>query len=254
MRTKIRPLILLLLGFFVLAACQNPSKSIPKKILFIGNSYTAQVKNRLTTMLENSPYKETTFEFITKGGATLKRHLNDTKVLDKIIAEKWDYVVLQDQSQVPALPEEAESFHNSVDTFTQHIREAGAQPLLYMTWGRRDGDQRNKEIFPDYQTMQNKLTEAYLSAAKRNHIAIAKVGEAWSIVRQHNPSLGNELYKKDGSHPSDKGAYVVCSILFRSLFNDSLNTIHYENVLQKDEWEIIKQAVLNTDSQTPTSK
>ncbi len=106
-------------------------------------------------MLANSPYRNVTAQFITKGGRTLEKHLGDKNTLTTIKNGNWGYVILQEQSQTPALPGKyQQSFLRSVKAFTHIIRKAGAKPVLYMTWGRRDGDAMNKDLFPDYETMQ----------------------------------------------------------------------------------------------------
>jgi hypothetical protein len=220
----------------------------PQRILFIGNSYTAQIKDSFTYMLTNSSHKATTCEFITKGGATLKQHLANEKIKEQIRSGNWDIVVLQEQSQTPALSEESvKSFHTSVDIFSKLIRDAGAEPVLYMTWGRRDGDVKNKEVFPDYATMQQKLTEAYQSAAKRNKISLAPVGQVWALVRKHDKELGISLYKKDGSHPSAKGAYLVSCVFLHLLFQDALETIQPKDSLDSREQSIIHKAAISVD-------
>ena len=130
-----------------------------------------------------------------------------------------------------------------MDAFTEKIRNAGAEPVLYMTWGRRDGDSKNKRVFPDYETMQQKLSDAYRNAAWRNKITLASVGEAWRVVRRENEALGNDLYSKDGSHPSPKGAFLASCVLFRTLFGSSLESVQGQGVLQQHELDLIRKAV-----------
>jgi hypothetical protein len=230
----------------VLQASQHEPNSVSKRVLFIGNSYTAQIRKSLTHVLANSAYKQTAFSFITKGGATLQQHLADKNTLNQIKTGHWDFVVLQDQSQRPALPgQQAKSFHNSVDTLSKLIRHAGAEPVLYMTWGRRNGDLQNKDVFPDYDTMQKRLCDAYRKAAKNNKALLAPVGQAWSLVRKRDKALGEDLYKKDGSHPSSKGAYLASCVFFRTLFNDSLESLQPQGPLSKHERKLITDAVLS---------
>lgn len=225
-------------------ASRNRPAAVPRRILFIGNSYTSQVKKSLMQMLAQSPHRQTTFEFATKGGAALLHHLADTKTLDRIRTGNWDVVVLQEQSQLPALPgKPGEAFQKSVDDFSALIRKAGAEPMLYMTWGRRDGDATNKTLFPDYATMQKKLSTAYRKAARRNGISLAPVGEAWSLVRRRDKALGTALYAEDASHPSGKGAFLVSCVFFRALFNDRPESIRYRGTLNRRERQAINQAV-----------
>jgi hypothetical protein len=234
------------------------SKPVGNRVLFIGNSYTSCIQKQLADALASSPYKRTTFEFITPGGRRLKQHLDNPATLKRIRTGNWDAVVLQDQSQTPALPgKPSQSFHASVDALTKHIRRAGAKPVLYMTWGRRHGDPRNKTLFPDYDSMQKKLTAAYRAAAKRNKIDLAPVGDVWAIVRKTDPALGNKLYAKDDSHPSSHGAYLASCVFFRALFDDSLETMPTAGGLTEAEAGKLKNIALNNSGpsrNTPAAK
>ena len=195
------------------------------RVLFIGNSYTAPLKKALPAIIEQSSTVEAEVSFITKGGFTLERHLANPATHEAIQNGNWDFVVLQEQSQTPALSGTPQaSFYRSVKELCKLISESGATPVLYMTWGRRDGDQKNPEQFPDYTTMQRKLTAAYQQAARSNRAQLVPVGEVWSRVRQQDKALGLELYRKDGSHPSDKGTFLIASAFMKALFNDPLKS------------------------------
>ena len=69
-------------------AVQDISTTTPKRVLFIGNSYTSQIRKSLMTMRANSPWQDTTFEFITRGGATLQQHLANTNTITAIVSKK----------------------------------------------------------------------------------------------------------------------------------------------------------------------
>lgn len=220
--------------------------AVPKRVLFIGNSYTKHIRSTLDEALKASPYKRTTFEYQIKGGATLAEHLEMGIAMEKIQSEDWDIVVLQCQSQTPALPGSyEESFHDSVEVFVEAIENAGAETVLYLTWGRRDGDDMNKDIFPDYKSMQEKLTDAYEKAARKNKATVAPVGEVWSVVRRKDSKLGTELYAKDGSHPSKKGAFLATCVFFRVIFEDSLDYVGAKAELSDDEATLIKEIVMD---------
>ena len=207
-----------------------------KQVLFIGNSYTAQTKGALLHLFASSPHQDAKFEFLTKGGATLQKHLQNPDIPKAIRSGCWDFVVLQEQSQTPALPgKHGESFQDSVDTFSEIVRKAGATPVLFMTWGRRDGDKRNPEVYPDYDTMQRKLASAYRLAACRNKATLAPVGEAWSLVRKSHPDVGLGLYRNDGSHPSGTGGFLGACVFFRVLFQDDLGHVRPYGMMGKEE-------------------
>lgn len=239
-------IVIISLNTLFLGAAPEKERSVPKRVLFIGNSYTAQIKEELLHMLAHSPYQETTFEFITKGGATLQQFLTDGSTLKRIRTGKWDVVILQEQSQRPALPGKYEkSFHMAAAMFTLLVRSAGAEPVLFMTWGRRDGDVQNRRLFPDYATMQKRLSEAYRTAAKKNEAILAPVGQAWFTVQQWDKALWRNLYARDGSHPSSRGAHLASCVFFRVLFGDSLESVQSRDKLSNRERHIIREAVLS---------
>ncbi|MFP6873539.1 MAG: hypothetical protein VCA55_08510, partial [Verrucomicrobiales bacterium] len=92
---------LLILNFLSLLALS--ATAAPRKILFIGNSYTGQVRSAAIRFFAASPQKEIRLEFITPGGKTLKQHSEEALTMDRISGGGWDVVVLQDQSQTPAI-------------------------------------------------------------------------------------------------------------------------------------------------------
>lgn len=191
-----------------------------KRVLFLGNSYTDYIIRSLMKMMLESAYKQSIFEFKSAGGYTLQQYAEDEDVIRRIKSGDWDYVVLQGHSRRPVLKETAQSFQQSIDVLSKIIRESGAEPILYMTWGRRDGDLSNREILPNYNVMQSLLSTAYRSAAVRNSVLLAPVGDVWSKVRRKDEMLGDDLYSNDGSHPSVKGAYLVSTVLYQVIFGE----------------------------------
>ncbi|MGB0153474.1 MAG: DUF4886 domain-containing protein [Verrucomicrobiales bacterium] len=215
------------------------------RVLFVGNSYTGQVRATFLSMLKGTEAENIHFEFITPGGCTLGRHLENDKTVKTIEEGDWDLVILQEQSQTPGLPGKfGDSFQDSADKLCRMIRTAGAEPVFYMTWGRRDGDSRNSGIYPDYDAMQEKLTDAYEKAARRNKAEIAPVGIAWKKVRKEFPELGEKLYKADGSHPSALGACLVTSVFFQEVFGGDLKTMGAPKGVTDEEFGQILSVVL----------
>jgi hypothetical protein len=215
-------------------------------ILFIGNSYTNDIQTVFKQLLAKSYYSECSVDHVWGGGITLGELLSNGRAIKKLDQRDWDVVVLQEQSQLPALPEKhAIEFHNAVDNLVKEIKKRGAKPILYMTWGRRDADSEYEKLFNNYEVMQEKLTAAYINAAKRNDVQIAPVGEIWSKIRGQNDTLGRELYQNDGSHPSVKGAYLASCVFIHELFGDDLSTIVDHEEMIRDECNLIKKAILS---------
>jgi hypothetical protein len=213
-----------------------------KKILFIGNSYTSQCSDTITKLFKNeSPDWKLTFH--TKGGKDLAYHLAEPATEKLIGSQKWDFVILQEQSQKSGLGgKSSQGFHDAVASFSKIIRDTGSTPCLYLTWGRKAGDKKNPKIYPNYQAMQKKISTAYFKAGKNNQARILPVGLAYSKVKQQDQALFESLYKKDGSHPSAIGAYVVSSVFWGSLTGQDPTTIKWRGAIEKPKALMLRQA------------
>lgn len=216
----------------------------PQRVLFIGNSYTEHMRPCLSKMLDSSPWKQSHFEFITHSGMRLDQHLADSSTVQKIHTGQWDRVVLQEYSRLPALQgAPVESFQVSVARFNQEIRNSGAKTLLYMTWGRRDGDAENKLVLPDFKTMQRQLTQSYEAAAEQNQAGLVPVGLVWSKIREKDSVLGQALYDADGSHPSAKGSCLAAAVFLSNLFSTDLSAESRPDAFNAKEWDLVRLAL-----------
>jgi len=196
-----------------------------KRILFLGNSYTGV--NNLPQMVANlalSLGDTLIFDSNTPGGYTFQGHTTNATSQSKIAQGGWDYVVLQEQSQLPSFPFSqfaAQSLPYAI-TLVQQIFAADscAKPLFYMTWGRKNGDQSNCASNPPvctYAGMQHLLRERYLLMGDTTNAEVAPVGAVWRDVRANNPSI--ELYQTDESHPSLEGSYLAACTFYASIFH-----------------------------------
>ena len=157
--------------------------SFGEKILFIGNSYTSQCSRSIIDLFKNeSPEWELTFH--TKGGKDLAYHLADPTTKPMILSQKWDFVVLQEQSQKSGLGGKfSQGFRDAVNSFSTMIRKNGSTPCLYLTWGRKAGDKKNPNVYPDFQTMQKKIAYAIL---KRGRKAEHVFSQSASLIQKSN--------------------------------------------------------------------
>ena len=153
-------------GFIVLAACSAPTPlpgtsqptpttaatvkptkviaptaAAPIRVLFVGNSLT--FSNDLPgtfAELAQSGDHEVEVEMLAQGGWTLADHAQSSATLEEIRQGDWDFVVLQEQSKLPAIPDlRKEQMYQAVRFLDEQIRESGAEAILFMTWGTRDG-------------------------------------------------------------------------------------------------------------------
>lgn len=216
--------ILTALFFLVAAAHANATK---RKVLFIGNSYTAY--NNLPQLIADiSTSKGDTLEFTSHnpGGATANMHWNNSQVHTYIQQGGWDYVVLQFQSQEPSFsPGQVQSqtypYVKSLDSLV-NVTNPCAEVLYFMTWGRKNGDASNCANYPPictYEGMQQRLRESYMMFAQDFNSSVCPVGSVWKQCRDLYPTIN--LYNADESHPSMEGSYLAACTFYSSIFRKS---------------------------------
>lgn len=209
--------ILLALGTTVASAQQH-------RVLFIGNSYTS-VNNlpEMTRQLALSLGDTLEVASSSPGGFIFSQHCTNTATQGLIDQGDWDFVVLQEQSQLPSFPP-AQVANDClpyaqalVDSIAAH--SPCAETVFYMTWGRENGDQQNCAAWPPvctYEGMQAQLRMSYLQMAADNGAECAPVGMAWKRVRDQYPAIN--LYSGDGSHPSVAGSYLAACTMYSTFF------------------------------------
>jgi len=187
------------------------------------------------------------FDSNTPGGYTFSQHTTNATTLQKINSNDWDYVVLQEQSQLPSFP------HQQVKTdvypyaaaLCNTIRENNecSVPMFYMTWGRKNGDQQNCPNAPwlcTYEGMDDALRASYLHMADTNKAEVAPVGAVWRYIRENHPEI--ELYSGDGSHPSVAGSYAAGVAFYASIYKKDPTLITWNATLSETIANTIKNA------------
>lgn len=196
------------------------------KVLFVGNSYI--YTNNLpqaTADIAASCGDTLNFSSSAPGGCTFQQHLSNTTTQSLIAQGGWNFVILQEQSQLPSFPisqVENECFPYA-QRLSQMIREKGNEEVaFYMTWGRKNGDASNCANYPPlctYEGMDSLLYERYTMMAEQNSAVISPVGRVWHYLRTHHPEI--ELYSSDESHPSLTGTYAAAVTFYTILFRKS---------------------------------
>ena len=206
----------------VMRATGSPSRGV--SVLFIGNSFifTNDLPKTLADVAA-SLGDGVAYDQAAPGGYLLMQHAKDPETLKKIQSRKWDYVVLQAQSEEPAFPDQQLDqlvLPNAVELDRQiHEANAATRTLFFGTWGYKDGDSRNCPAFPeicDYRGMQTRLNQGYQLMAEKTGGGLIPVGEAWNRVLQERPEI--ELYGDDGIHPSLEGTYLAACVFYVSIF------------------------------------
>ena len=198
-----------------------------KEVLFVGNSYTYY--NNMPQLVEQIAlsFGDTLiYESSTPGGANFNAHSTNAQTLAKINQQQWDYVVLQSQSQEPSFSpaQVANDTYPYAEILVDSIyaNSSCTEPLFFMTWGRKYGDQQNCAAYPPictYLGMQQRLRESYLEMAFNDSSSCAPVGMAWKKSIAIDSTLN--LYSSDNSHPSIYGSYLAACTFYASIFKKS---------------------------------
>jgi len=186
----------------------------PIRVLFIGNSYiyVHDLPSVLERFAESGPGPRIKARAVVHGGWTLKEHWESGEALNALRKAKWDYVVLQEQSDLaapfiingaPRVGSDA-AFRPSAERWSAEVLKEGARPLLYLTWAKK----ANPED-------QSPLNYAYFTAAREAGAVVVPAGMAWDRVRRQRGDV--ELFMPDGSHPSPAGTYLTACVFYAAI-------------------------------------
>ena len=196
------------------------------RVLFIGNSLT--FVNDLPHMvadLARSRHVDMECDMYAPGGHTFFEHAADPLLRAKIDQGTWDFVVLQEQSQIPALDQTyvQQYIYPYAQKLSESVRKANPQArvVFYMTMAKKNGDRQTisgrSEVLT-YDAMQRRINASYTVMAQHNSALLAPVGVAWANVRARNKSL--ELYA-DEKHPNLLGTYLAACVITDVILKDN---------------------------------
>ena len=230
--------------------CSTPIEPFTgKHALFIGNSYTYY--NDMPDMVADiaaSMGDALMADSNTIGGFSLEEHSQNATTLNKIQQGNWDYVVLQDQSQRPALQDSYVAQH--VYPFAEQLADMArqyspcAEIYFYRTWGRENGDDGNCGGWPavcTYEGMDNLLAERYQQMADDNDAMVSPVGAVWRQIRTQHPEI--DLYIEDESHPTLAGSYTSAVTFYTVIFRKDPTLIPFNSTLSATVANQIKALV-----------
>ena len=244
-----------LLGL-LLVAVVSALAADPGRVLFIGNSYTHvnQLPDVFVEVVKSGGHQVPMVKSSTPGGQTLKQHLTvQPKSLAAIDEGKWDVVVLQGQSQEPALAEVSSAlradFVDGAAALCQRIRAKSPQVriVFYQTWARHadfwsaKGKDFNPGVGKDPAEMQTRLRLWYGNVAKANDALIAPVGDAWE--RNYQSKQPMRLHVADNSHPDFKGTYLAALVMYKTIYQPKDVAVAYRGKLSDAEAKTLQALV-----------
>ena len=221
---------------------------LKKEVLFIGNSYTyynnlPDLVNEIALSFGDTLMHESS----TPGGSNFNAHSTNAQTLNKINQKEWDYVVLQAQSQELSFSpfQVASDSYPYAEILVDSIfaNSSCTEPLFFMTWGRKYGDQSNCQFYPPvctYLGMQQRLRESYLDMTFTHNASCSPVGMAWKKSIEIDSTLN--LYSSDNSHPSIYGSYLAACTFYSSIFKKSaVGSTYWPNAIDSASAYILQQ-------------
>ena len=221
---------------------------LKKEVLFIGNSYTyynnlPDLVNEIALSFGDTLMHESS----TPGGSNFNAHSTNAQTLNKINQKQWDYVVLQAQSQELSFShfQVANDSYPYAEILVDSIfaNSSCTEPLFFMTWGRKYGDQSNCQFYPPvctYLGMQQRLRENYLDMSFLHNASCSPVGMAWKKFIEIDSTLN--LYSSDNSHPSIYGSYLAACTFYASIFKKSaVGSTYWPNAIDSASAYILQQ-------------
>ncbi len=177
-------------------------------LLFLGNSHTfyndmPQLVKRRAIDLDYDCH----VTMLAHPGWFLIQHTQDPEARFNILYGGYDYIILQEHAH-PFGPEE--DFIRATRTLNTWIREAGAVPIIYEIWAKKDEPK-----------LQPHMNEVHKRVAKEIDALIAPVGEEWWEYMRSWPDL--ELYDADGAHASRAGSDFAAKMIWEEIRHDLQN-------------------------------
>lgn len=260
MKKRIR-LITILLGvcmILTMTSCQFGERKKPKKnktyeVFFIGNSYTYY--NDLPAIFKGIAEEDgygVNITSVLSGGYTLTSFANPNDAKGQEVkaafeSKKFDFVIIQEQSQRPVL--DPAKFFEGARSIVKMVRENGAIPIFYSTWGRREGEASLKHHLWTNESMTWDLAASYSAIAKELDAEVGYVGLGFYDV--YTSSVDIDLYDADGSHPSVEGSYLAAYILYSTVFMANPNELSYDGILTNEDAALLKAAAYRAVYETP---
>lgn len=189
---------------------------------FIGNSITFFNKGvyfHFNNLLK-SAMKESKVDYLCKPNENLKGHFENPSHIEKIEKNKYDYVILQEESFRPLTLEGREEYLFPYSKkFAEIIKKNNGKIVYYMTMAKQH------KSYNSYKRDQEKIREAYFEIAKLTDGIVVPVGMAWNYMRENRPEIN--LYNNDypnephnNIHPNLSGIYLAACVFYKALVGD----------------------------------
>jgi hypothetical protein len=212
----------------------------------IGNSYTQGNSTARATSLDVQGLFDADPDFSAMvivradSSASLEDHAANPLTISLLTnaSNKWDVVVLQDQSERPGLAMKkgggqlAGLNDGGPVLINDYIKQfqPQARVVLFSTWARALGNQDLKDDFDNSPAEMLAYTNQGYDHIRQNGAGwdfsdittIARVGDAWGDwYDTYGYGNANGLHNSDGTHQNSLGSYLAASVIFETITGKS---------------------------------
>ncbi len=177
----------------------------PLRVLFIGNSFTfgGKVPAQFVDIAKaQDSHQQMAVKQIAFPNYSLKQHWELGIAQELITQQKWEFVILQEQSAAAFI--RAGDMKEYVEKYSKLVKSTGATPVLFETWA--DLDQQPK---------QSIITRAYHALAVMTESVYAPAGVSVALCLQSHPEI--QLMTVDKHHMQDSGAFLVAATIYDAI-------------------------------------
>ncbi len=184
------------------------------------------------------------------GGYTLEGHSTNLTSLEKISQGVWDFVVLQEQSQIPTIDYwRYNRIYPAARILDSIITENNDNTAFFMTWGRKYGGQQivggyASPVSADFFHMQDSLSAAYTQIANELSATLCPVGNAWATAVTMDSTV--DLWEGDNSHHTVRGSYLATCVFYAVFFQSSPVGLEYTAGLSIEDALFLQTAAQQT--------
>ena len=216
----------------------NVTEEKPMKILFIGNSLTYyNDMPELVMKLGKAAGKDIYTFKATVGSATMCQQIASSteigKIVDKALEQDWTHVVIQPSRRITDKENTVKTAElAAANVLDERIKAAGAQTVIYATWGNNTGEYTAYKMNSDG---INASSAGKYSISRADHTAYMK-----SVSEEFATALGApmvdcaslfefmatkypdvNMYYSDERHPSLYGSYAIACAFYAYFYNES---------------------------------
>ena len=170
------------------------------KVLFIGNSHTYfnDMPALFADMCEALSGERADVTMLAYSNRTLDWHCREYfSIRFALLYGRYDRCVIQQFGHPMPPREKTEPF---LDRLVALCRSVGTEPVLYMTWAKKNEPEQAARI-----------SALYRALAEKYQTSLAPIAELFDTLQKTHPDI--ELYWRDGSHASPYGTYLIAATL-----------------------------------------